>query len=199
MLLGTLPNRAERASSNKNSSTRGQQTRRMTEAQLYIPDQLLKDAAQHGELVVFVGAGASMLCGSPDWRGFVNQVVGALEKGGVLSFLEAQQLRGLGDSRRTLSIAMALAKEKSVAIEFDSVLHPTKPAAIGSELYELLSNLRPVFVTTNYDKWLDDAGPVEPAIRTSSGLGYWNWILCRIQISRVPKFPRWTTAWSVAS
>ena len=102
-----------------------------------------------------------MLCGSPNWHGFANQVVDALEKGGVLSFLEAEQLRGLGDSRRTLSIAMALAKEKGIPINFDSILHPAKPAAIGSELYELLSSLRPVFVTTNYDKWLDDAGPEE--------------------------------------
>ncbi len=42
----------------------------MPEASIYLPDQILKDAAKHGELVVFVGAGASMLCGSPDWRDF---------------------------------------------------------------------------------------------------------------------------------
>ena len=141
----------------------------MPEAPIYIPDQILKDAAKHGELVVFVGAGASMLCGSPDWRGFANQVVDALEKGGVLSFLEAEQLRGLGDSRRTLSIAMALAKEKGIAIDFDSILHPTKPAAIRSELYELLSSLRPVFVTTNYDKWLDEAGPEDLSTEVKVG------------------------------
>jgi SIR2-like domain len=133
----------------------------MTETQTYVPDQLLKDAAKHGELVVFVGAGASMLCGSPDWRGFANQVVGALERGGVLSFLEAEQLGGLGDSRRTLSIAMELAKQEGLPIDFDKILHPTKPAAVGAELYELLAGLRPVFVTTNYDRWLDDAGPAE--------------------------------------
>lgn len=133
----------------------------MPEAPIYLPDQILKNAAKHGELIVFVGAGASKLCGSPDWREFANQVVGALERGGVLSFLEAEQLRGLGDPRRTLSIAMPLAKEKGIAIDFDSILHPAKPAAIGSELYELLSSLRPVFVTTNYDKWLDEAGPEE--------------------------------------
>jgi hypothetical protein len=56
---------------------------------------------------------------------------------------------------------MELAKENGIAIDFDSILHPTKPEAIGSELYELLSSLRPVFVTTNYDKWLDDVGPEE--------------------------------------
>ncbi|MDR3453160.1 MAG: SIR2 family protein [Rhodoferax sp.] len=141
----------------------------MTDFQLYTPDQQIKDAAKHGELVVFVGAGASMLCGSPDWRGFASEVVGALERGGVLSFLEAEQLRGLGDSRRTLSIAIALAKEKGIPIDFDSILHPNKPAAIGSELYELLSALRPVFVTTNYDKWLDDAGPAELSMEVKVG------------------------------
>ncbi len=133
----------------------------MSDKPIYTPHQILKDAAKHGELVVFVGAGASMLCGSPDWRGFASQVVGALEMGRVLSFLEAEQLRGLGDSRRTLSIAMPLAREKGITIDFDSILHPAKPAAIGTELYELLSSLRPVFVTTNYDKWLDEAGPDE--------------------------------------
>lgn len=141
----------------------------MSEDNIYIPE-LIKDAAKHGELVVFVGAGASMLCGSPDWCGFANQVVGTLEKGNVLSFLEAEQLRGLGDPRRTLSIAMALAKENGLAIDFDGILHPTKPAAIGSELYELLSGLRPVFVTTNYDKWLDGAGVTE--LSTQVNLDY---------------------------
>ena len=141
----------------------------MKENQLYIPDRLIKDAAKHGELVVFLGAGASMLCGSPDWRGFASQVVSALERSDVLSFLEAEQLRGLGDPRRTLSIAMALAKEKGIPIDFDRILHPTQPAAIGSELYELLSGLRPVFVTTNYDKWLDDAGPPELSTEVKVG------------------------------
>jgi NAD-dependent SIR2 family protein deacetylase len=131
----------------------------VTDENVYRPDQLLKDAAKHGELVVFVGAGASMLCGSPDWRGFANHVVGALERTRGLSFLEAEQLRGLGDPRRTLSIAMALAKEQNVILDFDDILHPSKPAPAGAELYELLSSLRPVFVTTNYDRWLDEEGP----------------------------------------
>ena len=135
----------------------------MTANGTYKLNQIIQDAAKHGELVVFVGAGASMLCGSPDWRGFANQVVSALEKAEKLSFLEAEQLRGLGDSRRTLSIALTLAKEHGVAIDYDRILHPPKPNAAGAELYELLSSLRPVFVTTNYDKWLDEAGPEEHA------------------------------------
>ncbi len=140
-----------------------------TTATTYTPDQLIKDAAKHGELVVFVGAGASMLCGSPDWRGFAGQVVGALERTKVLGFLEAEQLRGLGDPRRTLSIARALAKERGIPIDFDGILHPAKPSAIGVELYRLLASLRPVFVTTNYDKWLDDAGPEDLSTEVKDG------------------------------
>jgi hypothetical protein len=110
-----------------------------------------------------------MLCGSPDWRDFANQVVGALEKARNLSFLEAEQLRGLGDSRRTLSIALALAKEQGLEIDFDNILHPARPKPIGTELYELLAGLRPVFVTTNYDKWLDEEGPTELATEVPAG------------------------------
>jgi SIR2-like domain len=141
----------------------------MTAAKRYMPDQLIRDAAKHGELVVFVGAGASRLCGSPDWPGFASGVVDVLEKVGVVNFLEAEQLRGLGDSRRTISIALALAKESNTAIDFDHILHPRKPAQSGSELFELLSSLRPVFVTTNYDKWLDEAGPGEISTEVKTG------------------------------
>jgi hypothetical protein len=135
----------------------------------YRPDQIIKDAAKHGELVVFVGAGASMLCGSPDWRGFANAVGAQLEKAGALTFLAAEQLRGMGDSRRTLSIAMGLARELSIDINFDGILHPERPQQVGLELYDLLASLRPVFVTTNYDKWLDEAGPREATAERPPG------------------------------
>ena len=131
----------------------------MIEDSKYKPDSLIENAAKHGELVVFVGAGVSMLCGSPDWRGFANKVVDELEKDDVLSFLEAEQLREFGDSRRTLSIAISLAKTKRLKIDFDSILHPSDPHPDGRELYRLLRKWKPVFVTTNYDKWLDDPGP----------------------------------------
>jgi hypothetical protein len=117
----------------------------------------IKDAAKHGELVVFVGAGASRLCGSPDWNGFAVQVIRILEQEGKLNFLEAEQLRGFSDARRSLSVALGLAKEATIDIakHFDDILHPRAPNRDGLELYELLIQANPVFVTTNYDKWLD--------------------------------------------
>lgn len=141
----------------------------MSETTRYRPDQIIKDAAKHGELVVFVGAGASMLCGSPDWRGFADAVVAQLAKQKALTFLEADQLKTMGDARRTLSICMGLAEERGIDINFDSILHADKPERAGLELYDLLASLRPVFVTTNYDKWLDEAGPEEAKPSTPEG------------------------------
>lgn len=54
-----------------------------------MPSQTLEDASKHGELIVFFGAGASMLSSSPEWYGFSNHIVDALEKGGALSFFGA--------------------------------------------------------------------------------------------------------------
>jgi len=134
----------------------------------YRPHQLIRDAARHGELVVFIGAGASKLCGSPSWQEFAYRVVSALEGASHLSFLEAEQLRNLGDNRRTLSIALDLAREYKLKIDFDTILHPVKPSQEGLELYGLLTRLRPVFLTTNYDRWL---GEELPELAAESGAG----------------------------
>ena len=136
----------------------------------YSLPQAIIDAAKHGELVVFVGAGVSMLCGSPSWKHFAQKVVGTIEQAGHLSFLEAEGLRSLDSPRRILSIAMGIAHAADIPIEFSTILQPSKiPHPARGELYRLLADLRPVFVTTNYDKWLDDSpldndsGPTEIA------------------------------------
>lgn len=121
-----------------------------------IPPQIL-NAAENNDLVIFVGAGASKLCGSPDWRGFANGVVVELKNAGVLNFLAAEQLQSIPDARRTLSVAMNLAKTKGVKINYQAILHPAKPRERGARLYEILKDLNSIVVTTNYDKWLHKA------------------------------------------
>lgn len=77
-------------------------------------------------------------------------------------------MRAVGDNRRTLSIALDLAREYNLNINFDSILHPANPSQEGLELYGLLTSLRPVFVTTNYDRWL---GEELPELVVESGVG----------------------------
>ena len=138
----------------------------MTEPKYPVPEAI-RDAAKHGELVVFVGAGVSVLCGSPTWEGFANAVIDVVEKSVRLSFLEVEQLRAIQDPRRRLSIVMDLAEGAEVDIDYERILHPGRGKDNGLETYRLLSALNPVFITTNYDKWFDNAPP--PFL--SSGIG----------------------------
>lgn len=133
----------------------------------YPVPEAIRDAAKHGELVVFVGAGVSVLCGSPTWEGFANAVIDAVEEPAKLSFLEVEQLRAIQDPRRRLSIAMDLAEGANVDLGYEEILHPKGGKDLGLETYRLLSALNPVFITTNYDKWFDHAPP--PSL--SKGVG----------------------------
>ncbi len=130
----------------------------------YLVPSTVREAARHGELVVFVGAGVSILCGSPSWDGFANAVIDQIRELARLTFLDCEQLRSIADPRRRLSIALDLAREAKYDVDFDSILHPGAGKEPGLEAYRLLRSLRPVFVTTNYDRWFDTVPP--PALST---------------------------------
>lgn len=128
-----------------------------------IPPEI-RAAAKDSKLVIFVGAGVSALCESPLWDGFANKLVDHLGKGGEpkLTYLELEQLKSITDARRRASIAKGLAKELGVPITADTyseILHSAEPPKEGLEAYRLLSEMSPVFVTTNYDTWLDRIPP----------------------------------------
>jgi NAD-dependent SIR2 family protein deacetylase len=127
------------------------------------PPKAIQDAAKHGELVIFIGAGVSRLCGSPDWKQFSDGVVDQVTKLGALNFLESEQLRRLDDPRRTLSIAKHIARDAGISINYKKILHPDEVLLEGLELYRILKTMRPVFVTTNYDTWLDEPTPSDLA------------------------------------
>lgn len=135
-----------------------------------IPPQIRR-AAKLGELVVFVGAGVSALCDSPRWDEFANAIVDQIAKRIGLSFLEREQLKSISDPRRKASIAVDLADAKGVHIDFPSILHPQTPASDGQAIYQILAAMNPVFVTTNYDHWLEVIPPapsLELADRTQN-------------------------------
>lgn len=126
-----------------------------------IPDSALKglrEAAQRGTLIPFIGAGASRLAGSPDWMGHANEALKQFVANDRVNFSHAQldQLHSLS-ARVKLSIALALQYEHNYPIDHSAILHPKgKTDKKGLHLYSSLSKLAKTFVTTNYDQWLDE-------------------------------------------
>ncbi len=123
--------------------------------------QGLRDAAQRGTLIPFVGAGASVLAGCPTWA--------QLADGALLACIEAEkfnhgqyaQIRHL-QPRMKISIARAIEAEHNLKIDYGKLISPrdgyTSNEA-GQRVYRSLGKLGQTFVTTNYDAWLDTEIP----------------------------------------
>lgn len=123
----------------------------------------LREAALIGKLILFIGAGASRLAGCPGWSDFADGALRQLIDKGKFTYSQLDQIKDLSP-RIKLSIATTTAEETKTTIDYERLLHP-KPREEhkkGRRLYNSLFALGNIFVTTNYDRWLDD-GIVEPA------------------------------------
>lgn len=131
----------------------------MTEEILPIPPlpDGLREAAQRGILIPFVGAGASRIAGCPDWSEFADGALRYLIDAGKFSHKQLAQIGHL-NPRVKLSIALGLEKENGTRINFRKLLYPSgeKNNTKGQKLFGSLCRLGKTFVTTNYDEWLDE-------------------------------------------
>jgi len=113
-----------------------------------------------GTLIPFVGAGASRLAGCPNWSEFADAALRCCVANGAFTHAQHDQIKHL-NPRIKLSIALNVAKVSNTPLNFQELLHPSgkKDNADGQRLYAALSTLGKIFVTTNYDEWLDT--PIE--------------------------------------
>jgi len=133
-----------------------------------VPDGV-REAAQLGTLIPFVGAGASRLAGCPGWSEFADGALSQLVESGKISHAYLAQIKHL-NPRVKLSIALILQKEHEIRVDYRSLLQSSnwKNNPKGQRLYGSLSKLGKTFITTNYDEWLDEELAV-PAASVSSG------------------------------
>ena len=111
----------------------------------------LREAAQLGTLIPFVGAGASVLAGCPTWDRLADGALGHFIALGKLSYAQIEQIKHL-NPRVRLSLAKAFQNEHESRIDFKKLLHPKGSVSLdGIHLYRSLSQLGKIFVTTNYD------------------------------------------------
>ena len=134
----------------------------MTDELLPIPDvpDGLREAAQLGTLVPFIGAGASRLGGCPGWAEFADAALQSLINQGKLTYSQLDQIRHL-NPRVKLSLARTLEAEHGINIDWRGILHrrELRDDKQGCRLYNSLFRLGKIFVTTNYDLWLDEYIP----------------------------------------
>lgn len=110
----------------------------------------IENAAQSGELVVFVGAGISRLINCPSWDGFADRVLQQLVPAGI-DYHDLSQIRTIADPKKRLSIAKIVAQKKKMKIDYASIFRVPLTA---DNVYSYLNSFNSSFVTTNYEKYL---------------------------------------------
>lgn len=116
----------------------------------FLPPDEIVQAALSGDLILFVGAGASMLLGLPSWDGLASKALESLRRAGHIDFSELEQLQTL-NAKRQLSIAKLIADENKYELKIEQYLAGTSE---GDSIYKALNDIGCSCVTTNYDELL---------------------------------------------
>jgi SIR2-like domain len=115
-----------------------------------LPPEVLQ-AGLNGELVLFVGAGISMLLNLPSWKMLAWYVLSDLRDKGFLNYSEIEQLKDL-DPKKQLSIAKLIATENPRYRWDLAQFFETKSKA--NDVYDAINGIGCTCVTTNYDELL---------------------------------------------
>jgi hypothetical protein len=119
-----------------------------------VPPEIMKAAAR-GRLVVFMGAGLSRIIGCPSWKEFaLLQLRDLLEKKAI-NYYEYNNLKML-DARKLLSICRNIYVENNIPPgNMKSFLRGDDKLIRRYKTYEELYKFNAIYVTTNYDDYLD--------------------------------------------
>ena len=114
-----------------------------------VPDEIT-EAANEGNLVLFIGAGVSRLMGGPSWDKFADAALSDLVRQDCVQFGDIEQLRSL-DARKRLTIAELIAKGDGIRINYEQILSTENS---DSGIYRHIKRIGCAYVTTNYDEHL---------------------------------------------
>jgi hypothetical protein len=114
-----------------------------------LPEEII-EAGPNGDLVLFVGAGISMLLNLPSWEAFARAVLEDLRDAELLNYAELRHLADL-PPRTQLSIAKLVASEAGYALDLTKSF---RAASEGTSVYKAINDIGCTCITTNYDELL---------------------------------------------
>ena len=123
-----------------------------------IPKEI-EDAINKNNLAIFIGAGVSRLLGCQDWNSLAKDLLKVCYDKKYISFDEYDTLGKDSDSKKLISIAYGILKEKDEKEFYKKLkksLTPKKSKIEKNNIYAKIYNMGTTFVTTNADKCFDE-------------------------------------------
>lgn len=122
-----------------------------------IPNEIIS-ASEKGELVLFIGAGASRLIGCSGWSELAKKLINVCCDLEIINYKAKVRLEMLTDHRKVISICYTLLNEKKFGDVFvtfmkSALLYDKDPDQ--PNIYTYVTKFQGVFVTTNADEHLD--------------------------------------------
>ncbi len=114
-----------------------------------LPEEVFQ-AGLDGNLILFVGAGASQLLELPSWQELAKLALEDLREESLLNYSKIEQLHTL-DAKKQLSIAKLIAEQNNY--ELNLCKHMPKKEE-GNSVYKAINDIGCPCVTTNYDELL---------------------------------------------
>lgn len=127
----------------------------------------LEDAVSKDQLVIFVGAGLSRSCGFPTWSEIVKDVLSE-----NVEYIEKSEalMHALDNEVLTpLEVLDKISKEKDVV--FGTFEKKLKSKNHPSDLHKSLGGVSRRFITTNYDKLIENNAEISRVITWDSAYG----------------------------
>ena len=119
-----------------------------------LPD-VIRDAINKDNLVVFIGAGVSALAGCMRWPDLAKHLAEECLKKNCINFSEKEQLKSDNDHLKVISVAYELLREKGCQEHFyqelEKALKPNNENRC-TDIYDRLWKFGGAFVTTNADE-----------------------------------------------
>lgn len=130
------------------------------------------EAAERGNLLIFVGAGVSRIIGGPSWQDLALLYLKFVHEECGITYSEYKHLKKQ-DARKLLSICSDLAKRKGKIFDFKKHLETDIELSTNpkykkySGIYQIIQNFNCPYITTNFDGFLDKSYSSTPTIKKS--------------------------------
>jgi len=118
-----------------------------------LPD-VIRNAVNEGNLVVFIGAGVSALVGCMRWPDLAKHLAEECFKKNIINYYEKEQLKNDRDHLKVISVAFELLRRGGYEKHFDQKLREALEPKHNrcSDIYDMLWKFGGAFITTNADK-----------------------------------------------